>query len=381
MFADKEIEEFNKKVVSIQRTSLSDEDLKAFVKEIDDLKKSIESQLGKEDIDHIIAVHQFSRYAELLGRLLIHFSRDLVSWTTGVFLLYVHFMLDNLEVKHHCLHGVYDRFPEIEQYHSDVFISKSPVDEESWKYRHNQLHHSYTNQIEKDPDVTFGLFRFTELIDKQFFHLFQPFTLFLNALGSDHNLNMVSTGLFDFINRLVIPGYKKLDYAVVNDDYSFGSFVERLQKASRKAIPYMAYNHLLFPALAGPTGWAKVALGNSLAMTARNVVSGLAFYTGHMTEGVKHFDWKPKNRAEWYVQQIEGSSDVEADKLLSLIVGHLNYQIEHHLFPKMPPNRLEEVAPRVQEICKKYGIQYNTGKPLEQVLSVFKNAFKHSMKK
>ncbi|RYZ24021.1 MAG: acyl-CoA desaturase, partial [Sphingobacteriales bacterium] len=143
----------------------------------------------------------------------------------------------------------------------------------------------------------------------------------------------------------------------------------------------MAYNHLLFPALAGPTGWAKVALGNSLAMTARNVVSGLAFYTGHMTEGVKHFDWKPKNRAEWYVQQIEGSSDVEADKLLSLIVGHLNYQIEHHLFPKMPPNRLEEMAPKVQEICKKYGIQYNTGKPLEQVLSVFKNAFKHSMKK
>ncbi len=287
-------------------------------------------------------------------------------------------MLDNLEVKHHALHGAYDRFPEIRQFHSDVFKSDSPVDEESWKHRHNQLHHSYTNQIDKDPDATFGLFRFSEMIDKQFFHFFQPFLLILNALGSDHNLNLVSTGLYDFINRVTIPNYEKLGYATVIQEFSFKSLIESLRKSTKKSVPYMAYNLLLFPALAGPLGFAKVALGTSLAMGARNIVSGLTFYTGHMTEGVKHFDWKPKNRAEWYVQQIEGSSNVSSDKLFSLIVGHLNYQIEHHLFPKMTPNRLEEIAPKVEEICKRYGVNYIIGTPKDQVLSVFKNAFKYS---
>lgn len=381
MLADKELQDFNKKITEISKTGLSPEELKSFGKELDDIKKEIESKLGKEDIDYIIFAHQLSRYTELLGRLLLHFSLDLVSWASGVFLLYVHYMLDNLEVKHHALHGAYDRFPEIKQFHSDVFKSDSPVDEESWKYRHNQLHHSYTNQLDKDPDVTFGLFRFTQMIDKQFFHLFQPILLVLNALGSDHNLNLVSTGLYDFINRITIPNYEKLGYATVTEDYSFKSFVDSLTKSGRKAIPYMAYNHLLFPILAGPLGWAKVLVGTSIAMTMRNVASGVTFYTGHMTEGIKHFDWKPKNRSEWYVQQIEGSSNVDSDKLFSLIVGHLNYQIEHHLFPKMPPNRLEEIAPRVQEICKKYGVQYNIGKPAEQILSVFKNAFKHSLLK
>lgn len=381
MFLDKELDEFNQKVENIKKTNLSELDLKAFAKELDDLKKEIEAQLGKDDIDYIITVHQISRYTEILGRVLMHFSLDLVSWSTAILLLYIHFMLDNLEIKHYALHSAYDKFPEIRQFHSDVFKSNSPVDEESWKYRHNNLHHSYTNQLDKDPDVTFGLFRFTDMIDKKFFHLFQPILLFLNALGSDHNLNLVSTGLFDFINRITIPNYEKLGYASVKDDYSFTSFIESLTKASRKAIPYMAYNHLLFPLLAGPFGFVKVSVGNALAMVIRNFVSGVIFYTGHMTEQVKHFDWKPQNRAEWYLQQIQGSSNVSADRIFSVLVGHLNYQIEHHLFPKFPPNRLEQVAPKVQEICNKYGITYNTGEPVAQVLSVFKNAFKHSISK
>lgn len=378
MFADKEINEFNEKVKNINKTHLTDEDLKAFAKELDLLKKEIESQLGQEDIDYVLTVDKISRYTEILGRLLLHFSLDIVSWSIGVFLLYVHFQINNLEIKHHALHGAYDRFPEIERFHSDTFISNSPVDEEAWKYRHNHLHHSYTNQIDKDPDITFGIFRFTDLVDKQFFHLFQPFLLFLNMLGSDHNLNMVSNDLYTFVNRLIIPGYEKLEYAGVKDNYTFESFVESLKKASRKAIPYVAYNQILFPMLAGPFGWLKVSAGTNLAMVLRNVASGLAFYTGHMTEGVKHFNWRPSNRAEWYVQQIEGSSNVSSDRFFSVLVGHLNYQIEHHLFPKLTPNRLEEISPKVKEICEKYGVNYNTGTPVNQVLSVFKNAFKHS---
>jgi linoleoyl-CoA desaturase len=41
--------------------------------------------------------------------------------------------------------------------------------------------------------------------------------------------------------------------------------------------------------------------------------------------------------------------------------GNLGYQVEHHLYPDMPSSRYGEIAPRVREICKRYGLPYNTG--------------------
>ena len=43
------------------------------------------------------------------------------------------------------------------------------------------------------------------------------------------------------------------------------------------------------------------------------------------------------------------------------MTGNLSHQIEHHLFPDLPSNRYAEIAPRVQEICERYGLPYNTG--------------------
>lgn len=39
--------------------------------------------------------------------------------------------------------------------------------------------------------------------------------------------------------------------------------------------------------------------------------------------------------------------------------GHLNYQIEHHLFPTMPRHQLPHVAERVQQLCVKHGLPYH----------------------
>ena len=36
--------------------------------------------------------------------------------------------------------------------------------------------------------------------------------------------------------------------------------------------------------------------------------------------------------------------------------GNLSYQIEHHLFPDLPSNRYQEIAPKVQEVFERYGL-------------------------
>jgi linoleoyl-CoA desaturase len=45
-------------------------------------------------------------------------------------------------------------------------------------------------------------------------------------------------------------------------------------------------------------------------------------------------------------------------KAISVLCGGLDRQIEHHLFPRLPPNRLREIAPRVKAICEAHGVQY-----------------------
>ncbi|KAG9333480.1 hypothetical protein JZ751_011549 [Albula glossodonta] len=40
--------------------------------------------------------------------------------------------------------------------------------------------------------------------------------------------------------------------------------------------------------------------------------------------------------------------------------GHLNFQIEHHLFPTMPRHNYHAVAPLVRSLCEKHGLSYQS---------------------
>ncbi len=359
--------------------TLTPERIKAFAEELNQLKAEIHAKVGEEDVIYVQSVNQVARVCEITGRLLLHFSKDPVSWALGVLSLWVYLQLDNLEIHHHAQHQAWDKLPDAAPFHSDNYYHNSSVDEKSWRYRHNILHHSYTGQIDKDPDVSFGFFRLGEFMDKQYFHGLQPLMLLLNATNAASSLGMVATGLQDYLVRL-IPGYRREDHVPMSKEMNFKGFQDSLWRYVRKAVPTTAYNYGLFGLLAAPSPRrvAQVTLGMLSAELLRNIFTGLTFYTGHMGEDIKHYDTPPKNRAEWYVQQIEGTGNVRASRPVSLLMGHLNYQIEHHLFPKLPPNRLEEIAPRVEALCHKYGVQYSTGNFKEQLMSVFRRVVTYS---
>lgn len=353
-----------------QSTPIDDARLKAFAAELDALKAEITSEVGDADVAYVEHVHRLSRICQISGRLLIHFSLEPVSWSLGVLALWAHLQLDNLEIHHAAQHGAWDDLPEARRFHSDRYAHDSFVDEEAWRYRHNILHHSYTGQVARDPDVTFGFFRLSEHVDPQYFHRVQPLVLILNTLLTSESAGLISSGLLDYITR-TLPGYRSENYPTVRP-LGVHNFRKSLRFFARKAGPNFLYNYGLFGLLAGPLFWPKVTLGTFSAQALRNIFSGLSFYTGHMVEGVKHYTERPGSRAAWYVQQIEGTANVRGGKLLSMLMGHLNYQIEHHLFPKLPPNRYEEIAPRVEALCDAYGVQYLSGSFSGQVRSVFR---------
>jgi len=62
-----------------------------------------------------------------------------------------------------------------------------------------------------------------------------------------------------------------------------------------------------------------------------------------------------------------GAANIDGGPLLHLLTGNLSFQIEHHLFPDLPSNRYQEIAPEVQEIFQRYGLVYVCGPMAEQL--------------
>ncbi|XP_021107406.1 fatty acid desaturase 1 isoform X3 [Heterocephalus glaber] len=78
---------------------------------------------------------------------------------------------------------------------------------------------------------------------------------------------------------------------------------------------------------------------------------------------------------DWVSTQLQATCNVEQSFFNDWFSGHLNFQIEHHLFPTMPRHNYHKAAPLVRSLCAKHGIEYQS-KPL---LSAFADIV-HSLK-
>lgn len=64
---------------------------------------------------------------------------------------------------------------------------------------------------------------------------------------------------------------------------------------------------------------------------------------------------------EWAVHQIQSSANfATSNRLITWYVGGLNYQIEHHLFPKISHIHYPAISKIVQQACNEYGLMYNS---------------------
>src|SRR6185436_14420264 len=82
---------------------------------------------------------------------------------------------------------------------------------------------------------------------------------------------------------------------------------------------------------------------------------------------------------EWYLRQMLGSANFEAGPALRFMSGNLCHQIEHHLYPDLPSNRLHEISIRVKEVCDKYDLPYTTGSFLLQYGKTWRTIAKLSL--
>lgn len=344
----------NTEEVRPQSPTADAERLESFRRAIDAIKDRVTAELGPEDVDYVVKLDRRSRLLELTGRLLIHFSLEPVSFTAGVVALWLHKQLQATEIGHPALHGAWDGLPGAEAYDSKTYRWDTPIDEESWRYGHNIRHHQYTNIAGKDPDIHFGGVRLTEHAGTSPTGLSVWAELIFACSNFGLVMNAHFSGLIDaYFGNGRAEG---LDFL---PDRSRASIKEAHRKAFRKYVPYYLKNYVLFPALAGPFFW-KVLLGNWLAETLRDLYTAATIYCGHVGAEVSAYPegTRAHGRGQWYAMQVEASNDFRVSKPFSILCGALDYQIEHHLFPRLPPNRLRQIAPEVEAVCRAHGVKY-----------------------
>merc|ERR1712232_25171 len=85
------------------------------------------------------------------------------------------------------------------------------------------------------------------------------------------------------------------------------------------------------------------------------------FALSHNFEHVDRDPTKPVREHQksvcWFKSQVETSSTY-GGFISGALTGGLNFQVEHHLFPRMSSAWYPYIAPKVREICEKHGVKY-----------------------
>lgn len=349
--------------------SLSADELVRFGAEIDALRSRTEKDLGARDARYIRAIFAAVRYTEATGRLILMASFFLPgtwllpAWVSGVLLLTLSKILDNMELGHNVIHGQYDWMGD-KHLNGKTFEWDIAGTSDSWRKTHNFRHHTYTNVHGMDDDIGYGVLR---LFPEQKWHparLLQPLYALIFALLFEWGVAIQDLRLGRWFKGRV----------------SNAQMAELFRPAGRKMLRQITKDYLVFPLLAGPA-WLAVLGGNALANVLRSIWTYTVIFCGHFTTEVETFHRSVvtnETRPQWYVRQIRGSSNLMGNRWLHILTGNLSHQIEHHLFPDVPANRYAEMAPVVRDICLRYGQNYNTGSMFSQFSQVIWRIFRHS---
>ena len=377
---------------------LTDEELAAIGRELDELHDEVRSDLNERDAAYIRGVIALQRRLALLGRVILFAGRTKPGWIAGTTALSTAKILENMEIGHNVLHGQWD-------WMNDPVINSQTWDwdtastSEAWKHSHNYVHHTFTNILGQDRDLGYEIMRIDPHQGWHPVYLLQPIYNVLLMIGFEWG---VAVHDMDFT-------------AIRAGEKSITEVRKDLKGIAGKARAQIQKDYLAWPLLSAAVSTAAVAgveavfgiaptrdrrrrrgarvlrervlrherttrrddfidafkrsfvaavKANVAANVVRNVWSNAIIFCGHFPDQTYVFnadevrDEQPGGR---YVRQLIGAANIEGGRFFHVMSGNLGYQVEHHLFPDMPSSRYGEIAPRVRDICKRYGLPYNTG--------------------
>lgn len=216
-----------------------------------------------------------------------------------------------------------------------------------WHWKHGVLHHTYVNIADHDTDIDLGILgRLSPHQPRHKFHRWQH--LYLWPL---YGLIAIKWQLYDDFHD-VITG--RLANQRVPRPKGWDLVVFLLGKTVFLSLAFVIplFYH----------SWQAVLLHYVIMSLTLGIVISIVFQLAHCVEdadfpepeqGTLHV---PKTWAEHQAETTVNFS--RNSKIAHWLLGGLNFQIEHHLLPRVCHVHYPALAPLVEETCKEYGVRY-----------------------
>jgi NADPH-dependent stearoyl-CoA 9-desaturase len=325
---------------------LTDEQIQELAREFDAVHDEVFAELGDRDRRYIQSMIEMHRRLAVMGRVLLWASKYRPAQVAGTAALSLAKILENMEIGHNVMHGQWDWMND-PQIHSSTWDWDSASTPEAWKHSHNYVHHTYTNIRGKDRDLGYEIMRIDPNQKWHPVYLAQPL------------YNLVLAAFFEWG-----VAAHDLDFeAIRKGEKSKAQLKQELKGMWGKARSQIVKDYVAYPALSG-RHWKRVLAANFTSNMVRNVWAYAIIFCGHFPDQTYTFSQEEvegETRGGWYVRQLLGAANIEGSPLFHVVSGNLGYQVEHHLYPDMPSSRYAEIAPKVKDICERYGLPYNTG--------------------
>jgi linoleoyl-CoA desaturase len=215
-----------------------------------------------------------------------------------------------------------------------------------WKLKHNIIHHTYTNVDGVDDDINnMPFMRQCSSQPWKPMHRFQSIYMFL-LYGFTSLFMFFMDYIKYFSKKVYTTPLKKMD------------FKEHLIFWFGKIFFIVVY--IIIPVVL--LGWKAWLVGFLISQFTLGMTLAVVFQLAHVVE---HAEFETagvdpvKIENEWAIHQVKTTANFAfSNKIVTWFVGGLNYQIEHHLFPRISHIHYPAISKIVRETCEKFDLNY-----------------------
>jgi linoleoyl-CoA desaturase len=216
-----------------------------------------------------------------------------------------------------------------------------------WKIKHNVVHHTYTNIDGIDDDIIKSPLlrlcptqKWSPAHRWQFIYMFPVYSL-------STILWVFVTDMMKYLSRKIVVTEMKI--SLTQHFIFWGS-----------KILYICF-YIALPIVL--LGWQSWLIGYLLVNCTIGLTLALVFQLAHVVEKTSFEQAGVQAKTidtEWAVHEVKTTANfAPGNSLISWFVGGLNYQVEHHLFPRVSHVHYPAISKIVREQCEKFGLPYH----------------------
>lgn len=251
-------------------------------------------------------------------------------------------------VMHDANHGSYSPNQKFNDFLGFISLNGLGVSSYFWKQKHNIIHHTYTNVDGIDDDIAKSpIIRHCEsqkwVPAHKIQHLYLPFVYALSALFWVFIMDPTK-----YFSRKI---YTTTAWKMTLKNHIIFWATKIFYVFIYIAIPIYVW------------GWAGWLTGFLTYNAVLGIILSFVFQLAHVVENTE-FEHIPLDATKhiqtaWAEHQIRTTANFAmGNKFINWYVGGLNFQIEHHLFPRVSHVHYPEISKIVQEKCREFNLPY-----------------------